>query len=66
MEKEELLEQFDDQIVNVGKVLLWLRGIHDDPLLSETFHKVVIGMLMTACDYLLSNLNEMRNKYQMS
>lgn len=66
MSKEELIEKLEHWIVQVNGLRVFLYDLRSETLVTELFLHGAMGFLITACDYLSTNLEEIRNKIRMS
>ena len=57
-----LNDLFLERIKEIEETTDFLETLHKDPKIATPFNKPVIGTLITACDYLSSNLSLLRAK----
>ena len=62
---DKLLSDFNNHIDQLQKTKDWLDKLYYHPEFSSLFNKPVISMLITAADYLRSNLVTLRQKYEL-
>ncbi|GAG77220.1 unnamed protein product [marine sediment metagenome] len=60
---EEVVRDFDANMVKAEEIKVFLRRLYYDPEFSTLFNRPVLTMLITATDYLHSNLNVLKVKY---
>lgn len=66
MSKEELIEKLEYWRLQMLGLKDFLESLRTETLMVKVFTLSVIVFLITACDYLETNLVEIRNRVQMS
>ena len=66
MTKDEIIAGIDEQVASLEKVRDFLESLRPEELLIQMFVHGVMGFLVTAVDYLQTNLIEIKNRVRMS
>ena len=66
MTKQEIIDGIDDQLASLERLRNFLESLRPEELLIQTFVHGIMGFLQTAVDYLIVNLEEIKNKVRMS
>ncbi len=65
MSKEEIIAAIEARSVDLGKLRLLLVELKKESLVARQFTHGAMGFLLTAVDYLETNLSEIRNRVRM-
>ena len=66
MTKEEMIEGIQEQIEFLELLRAFLERLKPEALVTKAYLHGVTGFLLTAVDYLMVNLEEMKNRVRMS
>lgn len=66
MTKDEIIKGLDEQIESLDKLRAFLELLRPEELFAQIFIHGVMGFLLTAVDYLMVNLEEIKNRVRMS
>ena len=66
MTKEEMMDGIEDQIEALELLRAFLERLKPEALVTQAFLHGVTGFLLTAVDYLVVNLEEIKNRVRMS
>lgn len=59
---DDRISEFKENSESIDKTRLWLEEIYEDERITTAFQKPFISSLISACDYLTSNLEILRRK----
>ena len=60
---ETILKDFNRSIRQLSEIKEWIDKLYYDPEFSTLFNRPVLSMLSTACEYVFTNLIELKQKY---
>lgn len=60
---EKILSDFDKYHKGVEDLSTWLDKLYYSEEFSTLFNRPVLRMMITGCDYLIENLEELKRKY---
>lgn len=66
MAEDQLLDDFDTYIAKVNEVKSFLTRLYYDPEFSNLFNREAIGLLITGCNFLITNLRKFRKTRETS
>ena len=66
MTKEEMIDGIQEQIEALELLRAFLERLKPEALIVKAYIHGVLGFLLTAVDYLVVNLEEMKNRVRMS
>lgn len=60
---DQLVKDFDKYVRQIDDIRSWLEKLYYDSEFASIFNRPVLSMLMTGCEYLSSNLNQLKIRY---
>lgn len=60
---DKMLADFDRHTENVTELKDWFDKLYYDPEFSVTFTRPVLSFMITACKFLIENLNKLKTIY---
>ena len=62
MAEDKLLDDFDENIRKIDEVMTFLDKLYYDPEFSSLFNRPAISMLISGCQFLITNLSGFRKQ----